>query len=80
MAFSAANLSLVAVGGQQKMYMYYTTDAIATVETAAYFLSAYQRLNVGDIITYVTDTGAKINTAVVTASSASTVTTATTSA
>jgi hypothetical protein len=43
-------LSAQANSNAPRMYMYSTSDAIATVATADYFLTRYQNLQAGDII------------------------------
>ena len=69
--------SLGAGSGAPKIISYITADAKATVVAADYFLTETDKLNIGDIIIAVTDTG---TTAVpyilyVTAATAATVTT-----
>lgn len=55
MAFAASGLSRMAGGGGNAIWFYSTADAIATVNTAAYFNDASTMLNVRDVI-FVTDT------------------------
>lgn len=56
MAFSLSGLSMVGPGGTSpRMWVYSTTDAIATVNTAGYFNDAASTLGVRDII-WVCDT------------------------
>lgn len=56
MAFSRDGLYQVGPGGNSpRMWIYSTTDAIATVNTAAYFNNASNELGVRDII-FVCDT------------------------
>jgi|TARA_S200002703_G_scaffold46294_2_gene40166 hypothetical protein len=50
MAYSAAGLTRLAGGSGVNLYHYSTTDAIATVNTAGYFNSAANMLNVRDVI------------------------------
>ena len=50
MAFSASGLTRLAGGSGVNLYHYSTTDAIATVNTAGYFNSAANMLNVRDVI------------------------------
>lgn len=56
MAFSRAGLYQVGPGGNSpRLWMYSTTDAIATVNTAGYFNGASAELGVRDVI-FVCDT------------------------
>lgn len=57
MAFNAANLTRLAGGSGVSLWHYTTTDAIADVNTAGYFNSAANMLNVNDVILAVTSTG-----------------------
>ena len=60
MSFDIKKLVLVSehsVPNAPKLFLYTTTDSIATVNTADYFLSASRLLNVGDIIIAHTSTG-----------------------
>lgn len=50
MAFSASGLTRLAGGSGVNLYHYSTTDAIATVNSAGYFNSAANMLNVRDVI------------------------------
>lgn len=50
MAYSASGLTRLAGGSGVNLYHYSTTDAIATVNTAGYFNSAANMLNVRDVI------------------------------
>ena len=52
MAYTAGNLALVHTGGPggAKRYAYVTTDSLATVAAADYFLTDYNLLDVGDVI------------------------------
>ena len=56
MAYALSGLQQVGPGGNApRIWVYSTTDAIATVNTAAYFNDASDRLQVRDII-FVCDT------------------------
>jgi hypothetical protein len=58
MAFSSTGFNAVSTskaGNAPSMYIYKTADTQATVNTAGYFNSVYQLLNVGDIL-FVYDT------------------------
>lgn len=58
MAFSRAGFYQVGPGGNSpRLWMYSTTDAIATVIAADYFLEAINELQVNDVIIAVTSTG-----------------------
>ena len=58
MAFVKANLSLVSYSGNGfHMWHYTSTDAKATIDTAAYFNDASNEMNAGDIIIAATSTG-----------------------
>jgi hypothetical protein len=60
MAFNRNKLVLVSEHGvpsAPKLYLYTTTDTIATVNTADYFLSASRILNVGDMLIIASSTG-----------------------
>jgi ClpP class serine protease len=60
MAFLKKNLVLVnqsGVPGSPKMWIYNTTDTIADVNTADYFLNANDILTVNDVILVVSSTG-----------------------
>lgn len=50
MAYSASGLTRLAGGSGVNLYHYSTTDAIATVNSAGYFNSAANMLNVRDVI------------------------------
>jgi|TARA_R110002020_G_scaffold469244_1_gene694089 hypothetical protein len=50
MAYAAAGLHLIGGGSGCRMWVYRTADAIATVNTAAYFNDASDMLSVRDII------------------------------
>lgn len=50
MAYSASGLTRLAGGSGVNLYHYSTTDAIATVNTAGYFNSAANMLNIRDVI------------------------------
>ncbi len=73
MAFAQKNLSCVGVGGDNSIFLYTTTDSLATVETDDYFLAAYAQLKVGDtIIAYVASGGTPIKMVYTVTASAST--------
>ncbi len=58
MAFDSDNLHLVGGGSGQRLWLYSTTDTIATVNTAAYFDGAAPAmLNVNDVIIVSSSTG-----------------------
>ena len=60
MSFDIKKLVLVSEHGvpsAPKLFLYTTTDTIATVNTANYFLSASRLLNVGDMIIAASSTG-----------------------
>ena len=50
MAYNAANLTQLAHGNGFKLWHYTSADAIATVNTAAYFNDASDMLTVRDVI------------------------------
>jgi|TARA_R110000765_G_scaffold178439_1_gene283957 hypothetical protein len=50
MAYAAAGLHLIGGGSGCRMWVYRTADAIATVNTAAYFNDASNMLNIRDLI------------------------------
>jgi hypothetical protein len=50
MAFIRNQLSLVASGGQGKVWTYWTADPVATVQAANYFLTVFSDLVPGDLI------------------------------
>lgn len=79
MAF--VNAALVSTSTSQdanspRKFSYYSTDALATIIADDYFLSSYSRLKAGDVIEIRSDTANDTiwSTAIVTASSSSTVT------
>lgn len=58
MSFALAGLYQVGPGGNApRLWMYSTTDAIATVIAADYFLDAINELQVNDVIIAITSTG-----------------------
>jgi hypothetical protein len=57
MAYASANLTCLATGSGVNLFHYHTTDAAATVNTANYFLSSYEKFHVNDIIMSVSATG-----------------------
>ena len=58
MAFSITGLYQIGPGGNNpRLWMYSTTDAVATVIAADYFLDAINMLQVNDVIIMVTSTG-----------------------
>ena len=58
MAFDSDNLHCVGGGSGQRLWLYNTTDTIATVNTAAYFTNeAVDMLNVNDVIIVASSTG-----------------------
>ena len=50
MAYAAAGLHRIGGGSGVNLWIYQTTDAIATVNTAAYFNNASGMLNIRDLI------------------------------
>ena len=58
MAFTASSLICIGGGSGQRLWYYSTADTIATVNTAGYFNSAANMLNLNDVIMTVTSTGA----------------------
>lgn len=69
MAFAIANflpMSAMANSDAPRNYIYKTTDAIATVKAADYFLSVYMNLAAGDVIIVKIGT-AEFHTLIVTA-------------
>lgn len=78
MAYSASGIARTSGGdsGLPKTFVYESTDALATIIAADYFLPYYANLSVGDRIEIVSDTANDVvyNTVYVTASSSSTVT------
>lgn len=50
MAYAAAGLHRIGGGSGVNLWIYQTTDAIATVNTAAYFNNASVMLNIRDLI------------------------------
>ena len=50
MAFAASGLTALSTGNGFTLWHYSTTDAIATVNTAAYFNNASTQLGVRDVI------------------------------
>lgn len=58
MAFDSDDLHLVGGGSGQRLWLYNTTDTIATVNTAAYFTGeAVNMLQVNDVIIVASSTG-----------------------
>jgi hypothetical protein len=50
MAFIRTDLSLMASSGGNNLWFYRTADAFAAVDTADYFLTGIDQLNLGDIV------------------------------
>jgi len=50
MAYAASGLTRLCSGGGNALWIYSSADAIATVNTAAYFNNASDMLNVRDVI------------------------------
>ena len=50
MALTRAQMSLVASGGAGKVWSYFSTDAVATIQAANYFLPMFSDLVPGDLI------------------------------
>ncbi len=57
MAYDASKLTRLAGASGVALWHYATTDTVATVNTAGYFNSAANMLNVNDVIIAVTSTG-----------------------
>ncbi len=59
MAYSAANMAQIAYSNVGRLFMYTTTDAVASVDDTDYFLDAYtdKNLRAGDVIITITSTG-----------------------
>jgi len=74
MAFSSANMALIADGNNKKLYFYSSSaDTIATIVAADYFLSFTDQLAKGDVIV-IQDSGDNVTTRSVAAVSSSSVT------
>lgn len=70
MAFALAGLArLGGQGGQPTLWMYTSTDAIATVDGAGYFNNASDRLKVEDVVIIVVSGGNSVGIAKVNANS-----------
>tara|TARA_Y100000361_G_scaffold15832_1_gene12488 strand:+ start:61 stop:324 length:264 start_codon:yes stop_codon:yes gene_type:complete len=50
MAYSSANLSLMSLSSDKRIFSYTTTDAIGTVNNSGYFNDAVSMIRVGDVI------------------------------
>lgn len=57
MAYSSDNFYSMLIADGRHMHFYTTTDNEATTIGADYFLSEYERINVGDFILAIVDTG-----------------------
>tara|TARA_R110000744_G_scaffold17267_1_gene46937 strand:- start:242 stop:487 length:246 start_codon:yes stop_codon:yes gene_type:complete len=57
MALDATNLFKAANAGANSISFYHSTDAIATIVGANYFLGVYDRLRVNDVLLVVGATG-----------------------
>ncbi len=57
MALDATNLTPLSTGNGFTLWHYTTTDAVAVVNTANYFLSEVARMNKGDLIICNSSTG-----------------------
>lgn len=78
MALTAANLKLIAGSGDSNLFMYQSTDAIATIIGSGYFNSVTNNLKQFDIIICVGATGGTATVDVITVSSATGAATVTT--
>lgn len=78
MALTAANLKLIAGSGDSNLFMYQSTDAIATIVGSGYFNSVTNNLKQFDIIICVGSTGGTATVDVITVSSATGAATVTT--
>ena len=50
MAYSSANLSLMSLSSDKRIFSYTTTDAIGTVNNSGYFNDSANMISVGDVI------------------------------
>lgn len=76
MAFAAANFHRISNNPDQSLYLYNTTDAIATIAGSGYFNSVSAELRLGDVIIAVDSDAVTVDVLVVSsADGASTVTT-----
>ena len=50
MAYSSANLSLMSLSSDKRIFSYTTTDAIGTVNNSGYFNDSANMIRVGDVI------------------------------
>ena len=57
MAYTASSLCCIGGGSGQRLWYYSTADTIADVNTAGYFNSAANMLNVNDVVLAITSTG-----------------------
>lgn len=57
MAFTAAGMGLANPGGNARLYVYATSDAITAVVAANYFLPFHEQLRKGDVIVVAGSTG-----------------------
>ena len=71
MAYSAKNLKRMNVG-DESMYIYKSTDAIATVAASGYFNSAYAELKKGDAIIVIDSSTPTIDICVVSSATGAT--------
>ena len=50
MAYNSANLSLMSLSSDKRIFSYTTTDAVGTVNDAGYFNDSANMIRVGDVI------------------------------
>ena len=50
MAYSSANLSLMSLSSDKRIFSYTTTDAVGTVNNSGYFNDSANMIRVGDVI------------------------------
>ena len=50
MAYNSANLSLMSLSSDKRIFSYTTTDAVGTVNNAGYFNDSANMIRVGDVI------------------------------
>tara|TARA_R100000700_G_C3172095_1_gene146640 strand:- start:2230 stop:2493 length:264 start_codon:yes stop_codon:yes gene_type:complete len=50
MAYNSANLSLMSLSSDKRIFSYTTTDAVGTVNNSGYFNDSANMIRVGDVI------------------------------
>ncbi len=53
MAFASGNMRLISAGGSCNLFLYHTSDPIATVEHSGYFCAYHDNLKTYDAILYI---------------------------